>query len=312
MLPLSDPIAERGILAGICQYGANAYYDISDIIKENSFTLEINRDIFRCLKYICEQRSVDTIDAATIYSTALTLSRAMSVDLHATNNTRHLNAIISLKIQFASLKTFAIKLRKLEVARLLHTKFGEAQHQIVDITGDESFANILAIAEDTVFDFTALLDSGEAAPSSIGTSLVDYLKYLGDNPVKQLGVSTGMPAYDKSIGGGLRPGTVNVIAARPKTGKTMLATNIGYYIAKQSKIPVLNMDTEMLLTDHQHRLVARTTGIDINIIETGMYAKTPYMKQKVLDAGKHLETVPYYHKSIAGTPFEEQLGIMRR
>ena len=51
-----------------------------------------------------------------------------------------------------------------------------------------------------------------------------------------------------AIGGGLRRGTVNVIGARPKTGKTLLAQNMGMNIAKQG-VPVLDLDTEMMFND---------------------------------------------------------------
>ena len=39
---------------------------------------------------------------------------------------------------------------------------------------------------------------------------------------------------------------------------------------------------------------------------------TPDMRDKVYKAAKDLDSVPYYHYSIGGKPFEEQLSIMRR
>ena len=39
---LNDLPAERAILAGIFRYGSEAYYDVSDIVSESSFTDESN------------------------------------------------------------------------------------------------------------------------------------------------------------------------------------------------------------------------------------------------------------------------------
>ena len=69
----------------------------------------------------------------------------------------------------------------------------------------------------------------------------------------------------------------------------------------------------MSIEDHRHRTLARMTKINIGDIETGQFAQTPDKKEKVYKAIKCVEeNVNYHHKSIAGTPFEEQIGIMRR
>ena len=101
----------------------------------------------------------------------------------------------------------------------------------------------------------------------------EYLTELAEDPVDQIGIATGFSRYDFAIGGGLRRGTVNVIGARPKTGKTLLADNMGVHIARQG-IPVLNLDTEMRKEDHQNRLMAMLAGVEINDIETGSFAKS--------------------------------------
>ena len=110
----------------------------------------------------------------------------------------------------------------------------------------------------------------------------------------------------------MRKNTINVIAARPKTGKTLLSDNMGFYIANELNIPVLNMDTEMTKEDHIHRILAMSTEVEINKIESGKFAESPNMRKKVRDSAKNISKIPLYHKSIAGKPFEEQLAVMRR
>ena len=307
---LSDPSAERAVLAGICNYGENAYLDIADIVQDSSFTIDSNAVLFKCLKRICESDHRPKIDIASIYSAAQELS--LDHILSKKEEAQHLKAVIDFPVSLENVRKFAAKVRKLEIARLLRAQLESAQDKILDVTGSEPIAQILGIAEDTVFNFTSLLNDSDSGPICIGSNIEAYISALETNKVDQVGIPTGFPAYDQSIGGGLRKGTVNVIAARPKTGKTLLADNMGFYIANKLGIPVLNMDTEMSTEDHINRILAMMTETEINQIETGRFADNPDKKLKITDASQQLKSTKLFYKSIAGKPFEEQLAIMRR
>lgn len=304
---LCDPSAERAVLAGIFNYGDDAYLEISDIISETSFTIDSNAIIYKCIKKLCDSGS--KVDVASIYSVAEELNLANI--LSKKEEAQHLRAIIDFPVAFENIRKFAAKIRKLEVARLLRKQLELAQDKLLEVTGSESIGGILGIAEDTVFNFTNLLNDSDDAPHHIANNLEEYIKELEENPVDQIGIPTGFPIYDQAIGGGLRKGTVNVIGARPKTGKTLLSDNMGYYIASKG-IPVLNMDTEMAKEDHIHRVLAMMTETEINDIETGKFADNPDKFHKIQEAVKKLKTTNLFYKTIAGKPFEDQLSIMKR
>jgi len=308
MMILCDPAAERAVLAGICAYGENAYLDIADILQETSFTIDSNIIIFKCLKQICENHQ-NTIDIASIYSSAQELGFAHI--LAKKEETQHLKAIIDFPVSLDNVRKFAAKIRKLEIARLLRKQLELAQDKILEITGSEPISSIIGLAEESIFNFTSLLNDADNNPEIIGSSIDDYMKYLEENKIDQVGIPTGFPIYDQAIGGGLRKGTINVIGARPKTGKTLLSDNMGINVA-QLGIPVLNMDTEMNKEDHINRILAMMSEIEINTIETGKFTDSPDKKNKVLKAANGLKSLRLYHKSIAGKPFEDQLAIMRR
>ena len=305
---LCDPAAERAVLAGICSYGESAYLDIADIVQETSFTIDSNGIIFKCLKRLCENGQ-STIDIASIYSTAQELG--LSHILAKKEETQHLKAIMDFPVSLENVRRFAAKIRKLEIARLLRKQLEQTQDKILEVTGNEPISSIIGMAEDSIFNFTSLLNDSDSGPEQIGSSLDEYIKSLEENKVDQVGIPTGFPIYDQAIGGGLRKGTINVIGARPKTGKTLLSDNIGKNVAALG-IPVLNMDTEMNKEDHIHRLLAMMTEIEINNIETGKFADSPDKKHKITKAVDDLKNMKLYHKSIAGKPFEDQLAIMRR
>jgi len=309
-LVLSDVPSERAILAGICQYGNQAYFDIADIIQDSTFTDEINSIVFKCLKSILENDNNAEIDIASINSAAHTLGFAYVLSKKEEAN--YLQALFQFPVNIDNVRKFAGKIRKLEIAKLLHKQLSLAQDNLLDVKGNEDISYILGIAEDTVFNFTSLLNDKEGSPEMLGDNIDAYVQHIIDNPVEQIGISTGFPAYDQAIGGGLRQATINIIASRPKTGKTQLGGNIGYHVAKTLNIPVLNMDTEMTKEDHINRTLAMLTEVPINDIETGKFAKKPDLRIKIQNKAKELGQVPYYHKSIAGKPFEDQLAIMRR
>lgn len=308
---LCDPSAERAVLSGILKYGEDAYLDICDIVQESTFTIDSNQIIYRCIKNICDKNPQAKIDLASIYSSAqeLELSHVLSKKEEA----QHLKAIFDFPVNLENIRKFAAKIKKLEIARLLHKELEGVQEQLLDVTGSENISNIIGIAEESIFNFASSLSSdGDSSPTFIGQDIDNYIKFLQENRVDQIGISTGFPVYDQAIGGGLRRGTVNVIAARPKVGKTLLSDNMGYYIANKLQIPVLNMDTEMTKEDHIHRILAMSSELEISKIETGKFAETPGSSAKIQQAIQELKQSKLYHHSIAGKSFEEQLALMRR
>lgn len=306
---LCDTSAERAVLAGIIKYGEDAYLDVADILQEGSFTVDSNKIIYKCLKTIFEKHSNTSIDLALIFSTAEELS--LSNVFAKKEELQHLKAIIDFPVNLNNVRKFATKIRKLEITRLLRNELETAKDKLLDVTGTEPIGSILTIAEDSIFNFTNVLNDVDDNPVHISNDLEEYVDDLVNNKIDQVGIPTGFPIYDHSIGGGLRRGTVNVIGARPKTGKTLLSDNMGYHIASKG-IPVLNMDTEMVQQDHIHRVLAMMTETEINDIETGKFADNPDRHMRIKDAVKKLKDTNLYYKTIAGKPFEDQLSIMKR
>lgn len=307
---LADSAAERAVLAGVCKYGDTAYLEIADLIQESTFTIDSNKIIYKCLKRIFEQEQTQSIDVAIIFSTAEELG--LSHVFQKKEETQHLRAVLEFPVHLENVRKFAARVRKLEIARLLRQQLDKAQDKLLEVTGSETIGSILGIAEEAIFDFSALLNDTDNNPVTIGDKLEEYIDQLINSPIDQVGIPTGFPVYDQAIGGGLRKSTINVIAARPKTGKTLLSDNMGFHIANKLKIPVLNMDTEMTKEDHINRVIAMMTEIEINDIETGKFQDSPSKVSKVKEAVASLKETPLYYKSIAGKPFEDQLSIMRR
>jgi replicative DNA helicase len=307
---LCDPSSERALLSILCKYGDEAYLEVSDIICENSFTIDSNKYIYQCLRSLFESDNKNSIDVGLIFSKAKELN--LDHILNKKEETQHLKAILDFPAKKENITKFAAKIKKLEIARKLTSELDNVKDKLLEVTGSESITSILGIAEDAIFNFSSSLSDNEAAPAHVSSGLEDYINNLIDNPIQQVGISTGFPAYDSAIGGGLRKSTINVIAARPKTGKTLLADNMGFHIANKLGIPVLNLDTEMTKEDHINRLLAMMNEIEISKIETGKFSESTILLDKIKSSINDLKNTKLYYKPIAGKPFEEQLAIMKR
>ena len=143
------------------------------------------------------------------------------------------------------------------------------------MTGEETIDQLITIGEKPFFELSASLNSSvENKPIKISEDIDDYISHLEENSSDMIGISSGFPRFDKAIGGGFRRKCVDLIAARPKVGKSMFADNVALHIAGKLKIPVLMLDTEMSKEDHVNRLLANLSDIEINEIATGGFSKS--------------------------------------
>lgn len=83
------------------------------------------------------------------------------------------------------------------------------------------------------------------------------------------GWATGIQKIDEMLNGGLRPGHVMVLAARPKIGKTSLAMEIVIRMAADHALPVLVLSQEMPAGELVDRIISRQGGIDGGHLQTG-------------------------------------------
>lgn len=303
----TNPAAERAVLAAIARFGADAYYDVSDIVNESTFTVDSNQFIYKCIRHIFESDPEAKLDLPSVYAAANDLK--IDYVFNKPNEAKYLQAIFNFPADPKNIRRFAGQISKLEFIRELDHQLVIARDNLGELTGEESLTKILSVAEDAVFDLPNLLRD-DHGPRLIGDGIVDYLKFVEENKVDSIGIQTGFKEYDEAIGGGLRTG-VNIIAARMKVGKSFIAANIGNHITSQG-IPVLYMDTEMHHEDQMPRILGITSQVGMKDIETGKFAVDHNKKQKLYNSATKISEQPLWYMNISGTSFEEQAAIMRR
>lgn len=115
---------------------------------------------------------------------------------------------------------------------------------------------------------------------------------------KGVAISTGLIDLDRRLGGGLFPGDLLVIGARPGVGKTTLMECISNHVALNDN--VLFCSGEMNIEGLSDRDVAGEIGIGVDEIRMGHYDEDVY--QDIIDKGlPHLSKLKVYHMDASRT-----------
>jgi replicative DNA helicase len=300
---------ERVVLAGLCQFGKSAYYDVNDIITTNSFSLDANQALYKCIVKALEQ--VDRLDPTSL----LAASDSLGLSSLLTKNKvdiEYIRSLFNFPIKIENVRPHAKQLAKIEIIQKEQDACMDAYNQLGVLDGTESINEILSIPENAIFDITNEINNrNDESPKQIMDGTMLRLEELAANPIKNIGIPTPFAIFNRIIGGGLRAG-VTLIAARPKQGKSTLGINTGLHVAEMLNIPVLFVDTEMLKVEQENRVLACHSGVEIDLIETGNFALYEGYADSVKKSLKTLEKIPFEHKFVGGKPFEEILSIIRR
>ena len=137
------------------------------------------------------------------------------------------------------------------------------------------------------------------------------------------GVSTGLIDLDKKLGG-LHKSDLLILAGRPSMGKTSLATNVAFNIARSYKKGIttsgeegavdggvvgffsLEMSAEQLAT----RILSEVAEIPSNQIRRGDFTENEF--RRIVDAAKQLESAPLFIDDTPALPISQLAARARR
>lgn len=304
---LYDAAAERIVIAGLLQHGEDIFYNISDVINANSFYNPENKLIFTAIAKLIIDQKIKKPDALSV------IALINNIDKEATQKyslTDYINVITQNPIQKENVRPFSQIIQRMYLTRSLKSKLLESINELDHITGEETLSQIISYAEKPIIDFTAkLLVNDETI--GLQSKVNDYIEYLSRNPVDILGIPSGFPLYDQYIGGGIRRAGVHLMGARAKMGKSFVCLNIANHVSGLG-IPVLYLDTELTDKITMDRWLSRISGVAINDIERGAFAKDANNLNKVKHAGKIIESRPFYYHNISGKHHIDWISIIRK
>ena len=128
--------------------------------------------------------------------------------------------------------------------------------------------------------------------TSINNAATDALVMLDKVRQRQdkLGFATGLEKFDITWGG-LFPGELVVLAARPRIGKTALACQIAYHFAAHNR-PVYFVSLEMRNTQLAIRMMCSLAGVSLQDVRSGQVSDEDL--DRLGEAGQPLGNIPWY------------------
>ncbi len=305
---LSDLSSERGILAGICRYGKDAYLDAADLVQPEHFTSSTNQSLASVLYSILQTDLECKIDLHKIFAIAADLG--LQGQISDGQNVQYVDRILSYNVELSNVRDFAKRVRVLAETRHIIGLMSDTAGKLTKtVTGKESIAQVVSLAESDLLDYTNKMVGNEQGVQQIGLGLDEYIDVTIKEQKENGRVSVGYPIWEEAIGG-INPG-VHLLTGRPKVFKTTHAMNSALFCAGKQKIPCLVVDGEMSLDNGQWaRSIAMMTQIPFNNIFTGNLDEI--QRKKVNTAVRYLKNMPLHYVTVSGKEFDEIISLIRR
>jgi replicative DNA helicase len=151
---------------------------------------------------------------------------------------------------------------------------------------DEPHATLSAAAEQIIE-----LQAGKTcAEVRLSDSLTETLQNIDERTEKPVGIPTGFNQLDEKLGG-LRPGQLIILAARPAVGKSALALGVGRNVAA-SNGAVLFVSLEMSHMEQTERLLSSEASVDSRRLLLGNLNQDD--SRSVLDAANAMKPLPLF------------------
>jgi replicative DNA helicase len=292
--------AERFVL-GCILLDDNLYIQAAATLEADDFSDERHRRIFRRMGEL--QNRGEKVDRVTVANELMRYN-----ELEACGG---LGYLVSLDDGLPHIPNLDAYIRAVkDKATLRRIVFASQNMMNRALLAEEQPDEILAGAEET------LLKLGESRVKSGLVTAADILEsYEGGinaflDPSKRIkGISTGFLKFDEYTGG-LHPGDLFIVAARPSMGKTALALNIAQHVALKMKQPVaifsLEMSRESLLT----RMLCAAARVDSQKFRQGYLS--PDERRKLSHALHELVEAPLYIDDTPGVHLMDMHAKLRR
>ena len=284
-------------------------WEVSSVLDSKDFSLEANKYIFSIFKKLIENDQ--ELDVAVIDNEITGEVRAVIQRVSPAGSV--LSYIEALKNSPYSIKNLDDNLKKVKqasVRRQLINIFELLKRDFLVEDDGKSVGEIVAHCEDSIVDL-GIDNEIEPGTHHVTEGLRDFVDERSKFPEEVPGIATGFSGLDRQLGG-LGPGQLTVVVARPKVGKTSLLLNWAKHIAVDQEIPVLMLDTEMPTAEVNTRLLSMISGVAERKIITGLFVKNDTEKTAVEKALRVLENAPLYHIYMPVWDFDTILAYARK
>src|SRR5262245_5356860 len=309
--------AEQALLGAIL-VNNEAFYRVSDFLEAGHFFEPLHQQLY--------QLASDLIRAGKI-ATPVTLKTFLpsDVDIGGMNASQYLARLAAEATTVINAADYGHTIADLSVRRNLIRIGEDMVNQAFDAPVDFAPREQIEDAERKLYEIaeTGRFGSGFQRFAQALTTAVDMAARAYQREGKLSGIASGLRDLDSKMGG-LQASDLVIIAGRPGMGKTALATNIAYNIARAWRGEVrtdghidtvnggivgffsLEMSAEQLAT----RIIAEQSGIPSSTIRRGGINERDF--EKIKDVAIELQHLPFFIDETGGLTVAQLAARARR
>lgn len=298
-----DEVAERYVLNEALN-DINYYYTLTTKLTKSDFLDPRHGFVFSALKILIEKYDVSAFDFFEVERQLEAMSATDMVDA------KYLEVLYNFK---GSSENFENNINKVLEASAKYRLFRSLNNTSVEILEDlgpnkKNTADFIGKVQTSILEVSTKSKSIHE-PINVCEDIFDYVEERRKNDVDMSGLSTGYPILDTQIDG-LIPGTLFVVAARKKMGKSAFLTNMAGHIALTLGKPVLYVDTEMTFPEWRNRLIACAAGVPERVVKRGGYDDETY--SRIMRALKHFEGKKFFHEYMPGYSIDKITALYKK
>jgi len=305
-------------LLGAILVNNEAFYRVSDFLEPEHFFEPLHQKIYK---------DIGSLVRAGKSATPLTLKTFLPADLDVAglSASQYLARLAAEATTIINAGDYGRNIYDLAIRRAL-IGIGEVMVNVAyDAPIDLAPAAQIEDAERRLYELaeTGRYDGGFQRFAQALTTAVELAAHAYERDGKLSGLASGLRDLDRMMGG-LQPSDLIIVAGRPGMGKSSLATNIGYNVAKAWRGEVrpdghitsvdggivglfsLEMSAEQLAT----RIIAERAGISSSRIRRGEIEAHDF--DRVAEAAREMESLPFYIDETGGLAIAQLAARARR
>jgi len=308
--------AEQALLGAIL-VNNDAYYRVSDFLEAGHFFEELHRRIYEVATSLIKAGKV---------ATPITLKTFLGdQDLGGVTVSQYLARLAGEATTVINAQDYGRTIYDLAVRRSLIGIGEELVNEAYDSPVESSPRDQIEEAERRLYELaeTGRYDGGFQRFADALTGAIDMAAAAFKREGKLSGIATGLKDLDR-IMGGMQQSDLVILAGRPGMGKTALATNIAFNVARayegekqqDGSIKTVNggivgffsleMSSEQLAT----RIVAEQSGVPSYRIRRGDISEPDFYK--ITDVARDMQTIPFYIDQTGGISIAQLTARARR
>ena len=298
---------EGAVLACVLR-NPDLFYEVETNLDETDFLTDHNRALWSIIRALVRE-SVSSLDTTSILTQASSMGLEKEIHGYA-----YVSALFDKEVNPSNLDFYVSKVvdasAKYKMLRLTNNLV-ETINKNKSLSPDTlSAKDILDGAQAKLLKIS--LDSCRAAEATdLSEGLEDLLDEFRNSVVGSMGLFSGFPILDEKING-FEPGTLTVLGARPKTGKSATLLNWAINIAYEQGVPTLYIDTEMSKREQQTRLLSILSAIPERHIKKGLFRDSEDYSSLLESAQKIVASGILRHKYFPDFSAESLESLIRK